>query len=130
VVADDKLYEGTLTGTQLDEVFDDVILATTTYRYHMIEPLVDYPAVSGMQVLLYSDGKSSRLQQDGRDIDASASCQVVISGTILSALQYLQDGNADTFAPIDETLQSAFRKGLKAGSLPEPEQYFKVEVSE
>lgn len=131
VVADDPLYEGTLTGTQLNSVFDDAILATTTYRYHMIEPLVDYPAISGMTALLYSDGKSSRLvRKDGSSVDPSASYSVVISKTILDALQYLQDTDAAAFSPIDETLQSAFRSRLSSGSLPKPEQYFKVEVSE
>lgn len=49
VVVDEKLYEAAMTGKELQKLFDDTILGTTTYRYHMVEPLVDYPAISGMK---------------------------------------------------------------------------------
>lgn len=129
-VADEGLYRASLTGAQLQSVFDSVIRATTTYRYHDIEPVVDYPALGGLTASLSADGKESRLLlPDGSALDADSVYDVVVSKTIFSALGYLQNENAGAFAPVETTLQGAFRQKLAAGKLPQPAQYFRVEAT-
>jgi len=129
VIADEPLYEAELTGTQLSDVFNDAILGTTTYSYLNIEPIVDYPALSGMTAFLAADGQDNTLRlPDGSVIDGSARYHVVISQTIASALSYLQNENAASFASIPDTLLSAFTAKLSVGALPEPQQYFELEM--
>jgi len=131
VVADENLFEAQLTGAQLQDIFDDAIVATTTYRYQMIEPLVDYPALSGAKAFLSADGSVSRLMlPDGSSLQPDQVYHVVISGTIQSALVYLQNAEASSFTRLDATLQSVFRGQLVSGSLPKPEQYFEVEAAQ
>lgn len=128
-VADENLYTGELTGAQVQDIFDDVIWATTTYQYHMIEPLVDYPALAGMKAHLSSDGSHSLLLlPDGTGLDPSASYTVVISQNVQFALSYLQNENVNRFIPIGATLQTTLRDQLATGSLPSAEAYFEVEA--
>lgn len=130
VVADEKLYEAALTGAQLQDVFNDVILATTTYRYLDIEPVVDYPALAGLKAFLSADGtKSTLLLPDGKAPDPDAVYRVVVSQTILAALTYLRSENAAAFSPLEATLQSTFREALAAGTLQAPAPYFEVEAA-
>jgi len=129
VIADEPLYETELTGTQLSDVFNDAILGTTTYAYLNIEPIVDYPALSGMTAFLAANGQDSTLRlPNGSAIDPSARYHVVISQTIASALSYLQNESAGSFASIPDTLLSAFSAKLSLGTLPEPQQYFELEA--
>ncbi len=129
VIADEPLYEAELTGAQLSSVFDDAVLGTTTYTYLDIEPIVDYPALSGMTAYLAANGRDNELRlPDGSAIDPNADYRVAVSRTILSALTYLQNENAASFAPAPDTLLSAFRARLVSGELPEPQPYFEVEV--
>ena len=129
VIADEPLYEAELTGAQLGDIFNDAILGTTTYSYLNIEPIVDYPALSGMTAFLAANGQDNTLRLPGGSaIAPSARYHVVISQTIASALSYLQNENAASFSPIQETLLSAFAAKLRLGALPEPQQYFEVEA--
>ena len=128
-IADENLYAGELTGAQMQAIFNDVIWATTTYQYHTIEPLVDYPALAGMKARLSSDGRQSLLLlPDGTGLDPAATYTVVISQNVLSALSYLQNENVNRFVPLGATLQSTFRDQLATGSLPPAQAYFEVEV--
>ena len=129
VIADEPLYEAELTGEQLSDVFNDAILGTTTYAYLNIEPIVDYPALSGMTAFLAANGQDNTLRlPDGSAIDPSVRYHVVISQTIASALSYLQNESAGSFASIPDTLLSAFSGKLSLGALPEAQQYFEVEA--
>ena len=129
VIADEPLFEAELTGAQLSDLFDDAILGTTTYSYLNIEPIVDYPALSGMTAFLAANGQDNDLRlPDGSAPDPAARYRVVISRTIASALSYLQNENAASFASIPETLLSAFTAELSRGALPEPQPYFEVEA--
>lgn len=130
VIADEPLFKVSLTGKQLQDVFDDSILATTTYKYRAIEPIVDYPALSGVKAYLSADGKKNTLKlSNGKSLDPNKKYQVVISLTIKNALDYLQNEYTDKFIQTDMTLMSVFMNRLKKGSLPEPVEYFKVEGS-
>lgn len=130
-VVDEKLFQAELTGAQLQEIFDKAILATTTYAYSALEPLVDYPAISGAKAFLSTDGGTNRLlAPDGKEIDKNAVYHVVLSQTILTALTYLQDENASAFTPCEDTLQGVFKTRLASGSLPKPEQYYEVGTAE
>jgi len=130
-VADEKLWEGSLTGAQLASVFDGSILATTTYRYKALEPLVDYPALAGVKAVLYANGTDNVLQkQDGTALDPAAVYDTVLSQTIYDALQYLGNKNIQSFGEIDLTLQKCVSSGLAAGNLPKPEKYFEMEAAE
>ena len=74
-----------LTGAQLSDLFDDAILGTTTYSYLNIEPIVDYPALSGMTAFLAANGQDNDLRlPDGSAPDPAARYRVVISRTIAS----------------------------------------------
>jgi hypothetical protein len=127
VIADEKLYEAELTGAQLSDAFNDAILGTTTYTYLSIEPIVDYPALSGMTAYLAANGKDNQLRlPDGSAVDPNAKYHVVISQTIADALTYLRNDNAAAFSPLQDTLLSAFEASLRTGKLPEPQQYFEV----
>lgn len=129
VIADEPLYEAELTGAQLSSVFDDAILGTTTYSYLNIEPIVDYPALSGMTAFLTANGRGDTLRlPDGSAIDANARYHAVISQTIKFALSYLQNENAASFSLLPDTLLSLFTARLSLGTLPEPQQYFELEV--
>lgn len=129
VIADEPLYEAKLTGAQLSDIFDDAILGTTTYSYLNIEPIVDYPALSGMTAYLATNGKDNILRlPDGNAVDQNAVYRVVISRSIASALTYLQNENAPSFSPLQDTLLSAFKAKLSQGALPAPQQYFEVGV--
>lgn len=127
VIADEPLYEAELTGAQLSDVFNDAILGTTTYSYLNIEPIVDYPALSGMTAFLAANGKDNLLRlPDGSDIDPNARYRVVISNTIAYALTYLRNENAASFSPLEDTLLTAFEAKLREGDLPQPRQYYEV----
>ena len=127
-VAEDTLEESTLNGAQLQSIFDDAILATTTYRYGTIEPIIDYPALGGASAFLSADGTKNEIRlADGSTPDPDKTYRIVISGTVASALGYLRNQNLDSFSEIDTTLQSAVRLALTAGNLPAPVSYFKVE---
>jgi ABC-type glycerol-3-phosphate transport system substrate-binding protein len=129
VIADEPLYQAELTGAQLSDVFNDAILGTTTYSYLSIEPIVDYPALSGMTAYLAANGRDNILRlPDGSTVNPNKKYDVVISQTIASALTYLQNGNVAQFSPIQQTLLDAFITKLSSGTLPEPRQYFEVEV--
>ena len=129
VIADEPLYEAKLTGAQLGDVFNDAILGTTTYAYLNIEPIVDYPALSGMTAFLAANGRDNTLRlPDGSAVDPNARYHVIVSQTIASALSYLRNENAASFSPIQETLLSAFAAKLSDGALPEPQRYFEVEA--
>ncbi len=127
VIADENLYEGNLNGSQLQNIFNDSILATTTYSYRNIEPLVDFPAISGMKAFLSQDGnKNLLIALDGKSLESDTIYKTVISQTIYSALKYLQNVNLPAFSKIDDTLLSTFRKKLSENSLPSPVSYFEV----
>ena len=127
-VVDEGLLEADLTGAQLASVFGDAILATTTYQYKSLEPLVDYPALAGVRARLSADGTDDVLEMpDGTVLDPDAACRVIISQTIFSALTYLKNENADSFTKIDLTLQKAVGGRLSSGTLPGPERYFETE---
>ena len=130
VIAEEKLYGADLTGEQLQNIFDDAIRATTTYRYHSVEPLVDYPALSGMTARLLADGTKNTLLAGGAALDPAGVYHAVISDTILTALQELQNQNAAAFVPLNDTLQSCFRVHLAAGNLPQAVQYYEVEAAQ
>ena len=60
-VVDEKLYSAELSEAQMQNVFDAVMTATTTYGYNSQEPMVDYPALSGIKADLSIDGTENTL---------------------------------------------------------------------
>lgn len=128
-VLDDSLYSASLYGDELQDVFNASITATTTYKYSGIEPLVDYPAIAGMKAYLSTNGKDNTLKlNSGESLDSTKKYTVVISGTILSALQYFQNEYADAFQPMEKSQLEIFKEYLVRGVLPAPKSYFEVEV--
>jgi len=128
-VVDEKLYSAELSEAQMQNVFDAVMTATTTYGYNSQEPMVDYPALSGIKADLSIDGTENTLiNLNGTALDQDRTYHVVISQIIMNALTSLRDENAVSFTGIDDTLLSCFTARLQTGRLPEAEQYFKVEA--
>lgn len=130
-IVDEKLYEADLSEAQLQSIFEDAMLATTTYAYGSLEPMVDYPALSGVKARLTTDGISSTLINfDGTSLDYTKTYHVVISQIILNAIKNLGNENCSSFHVCGDTLMSSFVDRLKTGILPQPQQYYEIEAAQ
>jgi|GEM_PF-484531 len=127
ILWDVNLYQARLSVSALSRLFDTAILASTTYRYKNVEPLVDYPAIAGMKAVLSKDGiKNTLFLMDGSPLASDATYMVVISQTILDALAYLQDEDVSAFKKMELPASALLKKRLASGMLPKPLRYYEV----
>lgn len=127
IVADNPIYEANINGNQLQQLFDDAILATTTYKYHTLEPLIDYPAIAGITAYLYTDGnKNALVSNKNKKLNPQKNYHVVICDTVKKALEYLHNRDVNNFKLMNITLSSCVKTQLSKNVLPQPVKYFVV----
>lgn len=129
VVQASPVYTGMLTGKQIRILLQSCIVYSTTFSDGNIEPMLEYPAVSGMIISMEKNGiilKVTDLKK--KSLSDTGKYKLSISGNIYNAM--LLDNNAMTssFKLNDKNLMQYFTDYFKKSrSLPEPERYFDVQ---
>lgn len=120
VVLNGPLYGAVLDASDLDELLKTIILYTTTFLSGGTEPVVDYPALSGIDVTMRKDGSFLSSQAPG-------TYKVAISSRIFNALCSAGSAYAERFVKTPQTLANCLEKSLLSGEkLPPAHIYFTV----
>lgn len=122
VVNASAIYTGRLTMAQLQQLLGDSILYATTFRSGSIEPVMEYPAIAGTVVTVKTDGSIVSIGQlPGKLLT------VGISEGVYHALAVMDSPLLKAFTAKDTTLVQSFSDGFReTGSLPAPQEYFRV----
>ncbi len=132
VVDPSEVYKGTLTGAELSVLLNDVLLYATTFAPGSIEPIIEYPALSGLTVSMKKDGTILKIRQGtGGRLQAESSYTIAISGRIYGALVQQNNNLARAFTASGQNLKQYFTEYFQLNKqLPEPSSYFIIKESD
>ena len=127
VVLSSKVYTGSVDREQLTELLDTCVLCATTFQSGQVEPVIEYPAVSGLLVGMRSDGTITSVRPEGKNAADRDTYRIAVSGNIYAALAHQNSPLTELFAQAKQTLKQYFMEGFRsAEGLPEPKHYYSV----
>lgn len=119
VLLDGPVYKAKLTDVEMGELLDTLIIYTTTFIPGGVEPLVDYPVLSGVTVEMKTDGTILSKMNSG-------TYMIVISARIFNSLKSTSNEMTKKFVKLDTTLETYIDREFIMNGLPKPHSYYMV----
>ena len=122
------VYAGDLSRDQIETLMERCLLYTTTFKQSATQPLLDYPALSGIKVAMDKDGTVIGITDDaGVALSSDRVYHVAVSGRVYTALTNDSSPLRSAFDKQGKGLVKCVSDGFAAtGKVPQPHSYFTV----